>query len=195
MIKSFLLISSLSILLTSCAGIIHGTDQTVTFTSEPSGATVLIDGMSRGKTPLSVKLKKNAYDTVMIKMDGYRAITRPLNKQYDSIALLNVFWDLSTTDMITGAAYEYEPNTYHFELEKDKKWTFNNKKLDEQSSSFLRKYILLYFTELQIEATSKQNKYSIELAKISKKNIQLSSIKKCFLKHTNFQKVLACLQI
>lgn len=121
MIKSLLTISILSIFLTGCAGVINGTDQTVTFTSEPSGATVVIDGMSRGRTPLSIKLKKNAYDTIMIKMDGYRTITRPLDKKYDSIALLNIFWDLSTTDMITGAAYEYEPNTYHFELEKTKK--------------------------------------------------------------------------
>jgi len=121
MIKSLLTISILSIFLTGCAGIINGTDQTVTFTSEPSGATVLIDGMTRGKTPLTLKLKKNSYDTIMVKLDGYKTVTKPLEKKYDAVALLNIFWDLSTTDMITGAAYEYEPNSYYFELEKSKK--------------------------------------------------------------------------
>jgi hypothetical protein len=43
----------------------------------------------------------------------------PLDKKYDGIALLNVFWDLSTTDFITGAAFEYVPNSYHFQLKKD----------------------------------------------------------------------------
>jgi hypothetical protein len=104
--------------LTSCAGVIKGTDQTVTFTSEPTAANVLIDGQDRGKTPLTLKLKKNAYSSIMIKKDGYRTITRPLEKKYDSTALLNIIWDSSTTDMISGAAYEYEPNSYHFELEK-----------------------------------------------------------------------------
>jgi hypothetical protein len=111
----------ISSIITGCAGIIKGTDQTVTFTSEPSNATVMIDGQNRGKTPLTIKLKKNAYSSIMIKKKGYRSVTRPLEKKYDGTALLNIFWDSSTTDMITGAAYEYEPNSYHFELEKKTK--------------------------------------------------------------------------
>ena len=119
--KKTLSIITTGVLLTGCAGIIKGTDQTVTLTSEPSNATVMIDGQNRGKTPLSIKLKKNAYSSIMIKKDGYRTITRPLEKKFDGTAILNVFWDSSTTDMITGAAYEYEPNSYHFELEKQEK--------------------------------------------------------------------------
>ncbi len=104
--------------LSSCASIIQGTEQTVTITSTPEGANVIIDGTERGLTPLSVKLKKNKYDTIMIKKKGYRAKSMPLEKSYDGIALLNVFWDSSTTDMITGAAYQYEPSTYHITLSK-----------------------------------------------------------------------------
>ncbi|EQC43854.1 PEGA domain-containing protein [Bacteriovorax sp. Seq25_V] len=107
------------VIFTGCAGVIKGTSQTVTFTSEPSGAEVIIDGTSRGMTPLTVKLKKNMYDTIIIKKDGYNSVTKPLEKVYDATALLNIFWDLSTTDLITGAAYEYEPNSYHVRLEKE----------------------------------------------------------------------------
>lgn len=110
-------------LFTGCASIFKGTDQTVTFTSEPSEASVIIDGVNRGKTPLTIKLKKNAYSTIKIQKKGYRAVSRPLEKKYDGIALLNIFWDLSTTDMITGAAYEYAPNSYHFDLEEKSKKT------------------------------------------------------------------------
>lgn len=105
-------------LLTGCASIINGTSQSVTFNSTPSGADVFIDGINMGKTPVTLKLKKNSYDTVMIKKKGYEAQTRPLETKYDAIALLNIFWDSSTTDMISGAAYEYEPNAYNFTLEK-----------------------------------------------------------------------------
>ena len=103
---------------TGCASINKGTDQTVTITSEPSNSSVLIDGQNRGKTPLTIKLKKNAHDTIMIKKKGYRSQNRPLEKKYDGLALVNIFWDSSTTDLITGAAFEYVPNSYHFELEK-----------------------------------------------------------------------------
>lgn len=110
--------ASLVLFLSGCAGIIHGNDQVLTFNSEPAGAEVLLDGVSVGVTPLSTKVKKNAKSTVMIKKDGYSAQTLPLGKHFDSIAILNVFWDLSTTDMITGAAYEYDPNTYYVKLMK-----------------------------------------------------------------------------
>jgi len=108
-------------LLSSCAGVIKGTSQTITITSEPAGAEVLVDGLSRGVTPLTVKLKKNHYETIMVKKTGYTAVTRPLEKAYDATALLNISWDSSTTDMITGAAYEYEPNSYHITLVKESK--------------------------------------------------------------------------
>ncbi len=119
--KRILSFFAVAVLLTSCASVFKGTDQTVTFTSEPAGAEVIIDGNSMGVTPLSVKLKKNKYDTVMLKLAGYKTVTRPLDKSYDSVALVNVIWDSSTTDLINGAAYEYSPNTYYFKLEAESK--------------------------------------------------------------------------
>jgi PEGA domain len=109
------------LLLTGCATIFKGSDQVLTFTSEPDGATVRIDGKPVGVTPLSTKVKKNSADSVLVEKEGYRTETMPLDKKYDGIALLNIFWDLSTTDLITGAAYEYQPSTYHFKMKKDAK--------------------------------------------------------------------------
>lgn len=119
--KYFKLVTLLSIVLsiTGCAGLFHGTDQVLTFNSEPEGAQVLIDGVAVGVTPLSTKVKKNSKSAIMIKKDGYKVQTMPLNKHYDGVALLNIFWDLSTTDMVTGAAFEYDPSTYYFKLNKE----------------------------------------------------------------------------
>jgi hypothetical protein len=66
----------------------------------------------------TLSLKKNKYKNVMFKKDGYSTQTMALDTSYDAIALLNVFWDLSTTDLITGNAYEYAPNTYFARLRK-----------------------------------------------------------------------------
>lgn len=111
--------SMLMILVSGCATIINGNSETITFDSSPSGANVYIDGALVGKTPVSVTLKKNKKDTVMFKLDGHRTVTRELNKSFDAVALLNIFWDLSTTDFITGAAMEYDPKNYYIEMHKE----------------------------------------------------------------------------
>ena len=105
--------------LVGCSTVFKGTKQTLTFTSSPSKAQVIIDGRSMGVTPLSISLKKNKYDVVIIKKKGYDYQTMPLDKSYDVTTLLSIFWDLSTTDLLSGAAYEYEPNNFHFVLEKE----------------------------------------------------------------------------
>lgn len=116
---SMITFASVVALSTGCASIIKGTDQVLTINSEPDGALVSIDGISVGVTPLATKVKKNSASVITIKKDGYKVQTMPLDKKYDGIALINIFWDLSTTDLITGAAFEYVPSTYHFQLKKE----------------------------------------------------------------------------
>lgn len=123
LLKSIITISFAStlLLLTGCATIFKGTDQVLTITSDPDGATVRIDGKPVGVTPLSTKVKKNSVDSIMIEKEGFRTETMPLDKKFDGITLLSTFWDLSTTDLVSGAAYEYQPSTYHFKMKKDAK--------------------------------------------------------------------------
>lgn len=109
------------LLLSGCATVFKGTDQVLTITSDPDGATVRIDGKPVGVTPLSTKVKKNSADSIMIEKEGYRTETMPLDKKFDGITLLSIFWDLGTTDFVTGAAYEYQPSTYHFKMKKEAK--------------------------------------------------------------------------
>lgn len=109
---------SLTILFSGCATVIKGSDQTLTFNSQPDGAQVLLDGTSVGVTPLVVKVKKNTVSVVSVKKDGYVTQMLPIEKKYDAVTLLSIFWDYSTTDLISGAAYEYVPNTFYFELKK-----------------------------------------------------------------------------
>ena len=121
LLKSIITISFAStlLLLTGCATVFKGTDQVLTITSDPDGATVRIDGKPVGVTPLSTKVKKNSADSIMVEKDGFRTETMPLDKKFDGVTLLSIFWDLGTTDFVTGAAYEYQPSTYHFKMKKD----------------------------------------------------------------------------
>lgn len=107
-----------ALFLSGCATIISGTNQTLTFNSDVKDVEVYVDGALIGKTPVSASFKKNKVQSVMFKKEGYEAVTRDVTKSYDNVALLSVFWDLSTTDMITGAAYEYEPGAIYVEMPK-----------------------------------------------------------------------------
>lgn len=109
-------VGALIFLLAGCASIIKGTNQSVTVNSDPDGADVMVDGMQMGTTPVTLVLKKNKYNTILVQKKGYKSQTLPLGKAYDVIAILNFFWDCSTTDFLTGAAYEYQPSSYHFKL-------------------------------------------------------------------------------
>jgi hypothetical protein len=114
-------IASSMLLMTGCASVFKGQDQVLSFTSEPEGATVRIDGNVVGQTPLSTKVKKSSVDSISIEKDGFRTETMAPEKRFDNVAFLNIFWDLSTTDLITGAAYEYQPSNFHYKLKKDTK--------------------------------------------------------------------------
>lgn len=104
------------VFLTGSATIISGTNQPLTFQSEPEGAQVFVDGMMIGVTPVTVNVPKNKRSTYTMQKDGYETVTRDITKAYDPVAILSIFWDLSTTDLISGAAFEYEPNSYFVTL-------------------------------------------------------------------------------
>ena len=66
-----------SLTISGCATVISGTTQTLTFNSEPTGAEVYLDGARIGSTPVSLSVKKNEKDTVMIQKEGYKTVTSP----------------------------------------------------------------------------------------------------------------------
>ena len=115
-VMKFLPVLISAIFLSGCATIISGDTETVTFNSSPEGADVYIDGAIIGKTPVSIVLEKNKKDVVMLKKEGYQAVTIDLTNSYDPITMLSIFWDLSTTDFLSGAAMEYAPKSYYIEL-------------------------------------------------------------------------------
>lgn len=98
------------------ATIISGKTQTITVDSQPQGAEVIVDGAMMGHTPVSFTLQKGVKQNITIKKDGYSTVSRELTKSLDPVALLNIFWDLSTTDALTGSLQEYSPNSYFIEL-------------------------------------------------------------------------------
>lgn len=107
-----------SLLLTGCATVLSGTNQTLTFNSDVDDVKVYVDGALIGETPVSASFKKNKVQSVLFKKEGYEPVTREVTKAYDPVTLISFFWDFSTTDLVTGAAFEYAPNAIFVEMPK-----------------------------------------------------------------------------
>lgn len=115
--------AALALVIAGCASIITGTEQSVTFNSEPEGATVIVAGKIYGKTPLTTKIPKDKNMVLSFEKDGYKPFTTQL-----STTLQGWFWGNiviggllgSTTDSASGAMHQYTPDQYFITLVPDK---------------------------------------------------------------------------
>lgn len=110
-----LTILSIVVLVNGCASIVTGSSQTITFSSEPSEATVIVSGNIVGKTPVSVKIKKGKHQFLTFEKEGYKTFTTQMSTSMNPWFWGNViFGGLlgSTTDNATGAINQFAPDRY-----------------------------------------------------------------------------------
>ena len=88
--KNSLLILSVLFLSSSCATIMTGKTQEVTFDSEPQGAEVTVNGRVIGKTPTTIQLDKKTDQSVSFKLEGYKTQTRTLETKVSAWFMGNI---------------------------------------------------------------------------------------------------------
>jgi len=66
--------------LTGCASIVHGGPDSVKFTSDPTGATVTIDGVSVGQTPVIAQVARKS-KSVTYTLSDYDQASAPLDRK------------------------------------------------------------------------------------------------------------------
>lgn len=106
---------SASLLASGCATIVTGSSQEVTLVSEPSGASVSIDGNNRGMTPLTISLKRKETPTFVLTSDGYMDEALALDKSsngwvWGNIVLGGIIG--LAVDMGTGAHQKFDQDVY-----------------------------------------------------------------------------------
>jgi hypothetical protein len=126
-----LTVALFSLVVTSfgCASIFEWKVQTVTFSSQPPGAQIIINGMSMGVTPATITLKKIDYDnaTILFKKEGYQDQQATIQTKITSGLWVNIISggllgrllgleEYATTYEITGANGKYSPNNYFVTL-------------------------------------------------------------------------------
>ena len=118
-----LLILTVVGLFTCCASIIHGSNQAVDFSSQPSGAKITIDGKDYGFTPKSVDLKrrgrlkgeistKKEY-AVKVELNGYYPYEIKIKREMDGWFLGNILFGGLLgiiIDASSGAMYKLTPD-------------------------------------------------------------------------------------
>ena len=139
--------------LTSCATLFSGTTDSITINSEPAGATILIDGIDYGKTPTTFVLKRPGLSDkiVTLKLDGYEDRTFTLQKEFNTVAIINLGNGLGwLVDILTGAVNKYNPVNYKFEL-KQSKSAYKLNELDKDIYGRINlpnsNYVQIYDTE------------------------------------------------
>lgn len=106
---------------TGCATIIKGTHQDVPVSSEPSGASVLVDGVREGSTPATLRLSRKQSHVVTIELKGYDSENVTLKPSMGGAVAGNIVaggligWGV---DASTGAQYNLHPDSVAVRLRK-----------------------------------------------------------------------------
>lgn len=116
-----LLLLVVSLIFTSCATIFKGSTDDVSFSSDPTGAKVYVNGILLGTTPFQLELiSKNSY-VIEFKKDGYETKTVVLNNSVGAgWIVLDVLGGLIPViiDAATGNWYSLDQEHVNAVLEK-----------------------------------------------------------------------------
>ena len=115
--KKIVLLSTL-ILLSSCASILTGSSRSVLFETDPSGATVFVNGMEKGVTPTQIKVE--ADDRVDFRLDNYKERVVVMDSKFNLVAIINGFsligWGI---DALTGSLQRVDTSYVKVDLDPD----------------------------------------------------------------------------
>lgn len=109
----FFALISCVLILSSCATIVSGTKQKVSFSSTPDSAIVIVDNVEVGKTPVNMKLSRKDEHYVIIKLDGYETFETKITREFNGWYLGNVIFGGLIgliVDASNGAIYCLKPN-------------------------------------------------------------------------------------
>ena len=117
-----LTLAAIAFLSTGCASVVSGTDQKLTFNSEPEEATVTVSGRVLGKTPLTVPVDRGSNQSIPFEKEGYKTYTAQLSTTtnpwfFGNIVIGGLLG--STTDGVSGAIHEFSPDQYFVTLKPD----------------------------------------------------------------------------
>jgi len=143
-------VAAISILLTTilsgCATVMSGSEQVISFNSEPEQADVYLSGKKIGTTPFKVRVPKGSNQTISVRKEGYKTYSTPLTTTFDGWFIGNLITGLfgSTTDAATGAMNEFSPDQYFVQLV-----PLDSSNITQTDTSKVRQFVLSFGPQLR----------------------------------------------
>ena len=118
---SHFIIITITFIISSCASIMDGKEQVLTFNSEPEHATVTVSGKKIGETPVSVPIERDKNLILEITKEGYKPYKAQLATETNTWVWGNILFFAyglfsTTTDSTTGAITEFSPDQFFVTL-------------------------------------------------------------------------------
>ena len=110
--RRYMVVAAALCSLSACASIMHGSNQDVSFSSSPTGATVFVDNQQLGVTPVTAKLSRKDHHMVRLEMAGYQPYETKITRGVSGWVWGNlIFGGIPglAIDAITGGLYKLTP--------------------------------------------------------------------------------------
>lgn len=106
---------------TSCATILTGTKDKITFNTTPEGAKVMHKGVEKCTTPCTAEIPRSlSKQMVTFEKEGFNSKEMKLTKSFNPVSLVNILLGGVIgvgIDAATGSLTKYSPKAYKVELE------------------------------------------------------------------------------
>lgn len=114
--------------MSSCATILTGTKDNISFNSNPQGAKVFIDGIELCTTPCTSAINRSLSDKMAeLKLEGYETRIIKLDRKFNAVSIINLTGLLGwAIDAATGSIMQYDRKSYDIELSKDNRTALLN---------------------------------------------------------------------
>jgi hypothetical protein len=140
----------ISVLVGGCATISGGKRQTIAVNANVPGATVFINNLPAGRTPFLGAVERDSALRIRVQKTGYAPQFLVLNG-----AIRPIFWGNiliggtigSSTDMSTGAMYEYSPASYYVHLTP----TSAAHDYDQDADTAIQRYVMVNYQQLSTD--------------------------------------------
>lgn len=106
---------------TSCASILTGTKDKITFNSMPEGAKVFHKGIEKCTTPCTAEIPRSlSRQMVTFEKEGFNSKEIKLTKTFNPVTLVNILLGGAIgvgIDAATGSLTKYSPRAYQVQLD------------------------------------------------------------------------------
>ena len=160
-------LSLLSVLaLSGCGTIVGGSSQNISIDSNVKGVEIFDGGMKLCETPCTVRLaRERSEKTLIARKNGYEETRILVGTSLNLFTLGNLIsYTGFTTDAVTGAVWEYSPDSYYVNMMRNEKESRKEELLKKE----IRRFILKNYDALRMEAGSGKSEYTKSLSSMTK---------------------------